>query len=214
LKSRRTFGKEAGLKSTLLISAGLSFCLISTMALAAGDDNQAAASTVTKVCQNCHGPGGNSISATFPRLNGQQADYLAAQLKNFRDHSRNDPHAMAYMWGMAAKLTDANIDGISKYLASQKPTPAQTGGELAAQGKAIYISGAKAQNIPACAACHGDQGQGNSVMPRIAGQHADYLKSQLEDFRSLVRANDIMHANTKEMTDSQIEAVVSFLAND
>ncbi|HWY60520.1 MAG TPA: c-type cytochrome, partial [Rhizomicrobium sp.] len=170
------------MKSALLFSAGLSFCLISTMAPAAGEDSQAAAaSTVTRVCQNCHGPGGNSTSATFPRLNGQQADYLAAQLKNFRDHSRNDPHAMAYMWGMAAQLTDANIAAISKYLASQKPTAAQTGGDLAAQGKAIFVNGVKAQNIPACAACHGDQGEGNSVMPRIAGQHAAYLKSQLED---------------------------------
>jgi hypothetical protein len=29
-----------------------------------------------------------------------------------------------------------------------------------------------------------------------------------------LRDNDIMHANTKDMTDSQIEALVSYLAND
>jgi cytochrome c553 len=204
------------LKHSLLIPAVLGICLISTTALAAGGDDQttAAASTVIKVCQNCHGPNGNSTSATFPRLNGQQADYIVAQLKNFRDHSRNDPHAMAYMWGMASQLSDPTITGVAKYLASQKPTEAQTGGALASEGRKIYMTGVAAHNVPACAACHGDHGQGNSVMPRLAGQHANYLKSQLEDFRSLVRANDIMHANTKDMTDSEIEAVVSYLAND
>ena len=202
------------MKNALLISAGLGICLVSTAANATTGYDQTAASTVTKVCQNCHGPNGNSVSGTFPRLNGQQADYLTAQLKNFRDHSRNDPHAMAYMWGMASQLSDANISGLAKYLASQKPTSAQTGGDLAPEGKKIYMTGVVAHSVPACAACHGNNGEGNSVMPRLAGQHAEYLKSQLEDFRSLVRANDIMHANTKDMTDTEIEAVVSYLAND
>jgi cytochrome c553 len=204
------------LKHSFLIPAGLGICLISIAPSAAGGDDQAtaAASTVTKVCQNCHGPNGNSTSATFPRLNGQQADYIAAQLKNFRDRSRNDPHAMAYMWGMASQLSDATITGVAKYLASQKPTEAQIGGALASEGRKIYMAGVAVHNVPACAACHGDHGQGNGIMPRLSGQHANYLKSQLEDFRSLVRANDIMHANTKDMTDSEIEAVVSYLAND
>jgi len=194
--------------------AGLGLCLASASAMAADDQAASAAATVTKVCQNCHGPNGDSTSGTFPRLNGQQADYIAAQLKNFRDHSRSDAHAMAYMWGMASQLNDASIDGLAKYLSSQKPTQAQSGGELAAQGRTIYLNGVAANNVPACAACHGAKGEGNSAIPRLAGQHASYLKSQMEAFRSLTRANDVMHANTKDMTDSEIEAVASYLAND
>ena len=76
------------------------------------------------------------------------------------------------------------------------------------------MSGVAAQNLPACAACHGQRGEGNSVIPRLAGQHGYYLKKQLEAFRSTLRESDIMHANTKDMTDSQIEALVSYLAND
>jgi cytochrome c553 len=76
------------------------------------------------------------------------------------------------------------------------------------------MNGVDVQNIPACQACHGDHGEGNSVIPRLAGQHAYYLKSQLEAFRSTLRENDVMHANTKDMTNSQIEALVSYLAND
>jgi cytochrome c553 len=176
--------------------------------------NAGAPQIVKRVCENCHGPDGNSTSATFPRLNGQQANYIVVQLKNFRGHSRGDPHAMAYMWGMAAPLSDEQMTAIAKYLSSRKPTEPQRGGALAAEGQKIYNEGDDAHNIPACAACHGDHGQGNSEIPRLAGQHADYLKTQLEDFRSLVRNNDVMHANTQDMTNRQIEAVVSYLANE
>jgi len=205
------------MRNVIFLAASIAFGAFAGSAYAAPVDYQATAlgkAKVMAVCQNCHGAGGDSISATFPRLNGQQADYIVAQLKAFRDHTRADPHAMAYMWGMASQLDDATITSIGKYLASQPPAKAQTGGALAAAGRKLYVNGDGAHNIPACAACHGDNGEGNSVIPRLAGQHADYLRKQLEDFRSLVRTNDVMHANTQDMTDSQIEAVVSYLAND
>jgi len=181
---------------------------------AASADSQSAAEKASTTCQNCHGAGGNSVVATFPRLNGQQADYIAAQLKSFRSHSRADPHAVAYMWGMASQLDDAMIDALAKYFAAQPPTPPQSGGALAAEGQKIYESGAPADGVPPCQACHGAHGEGNAIIPRIAGQHADYLKKQLEAFRSTLRDNAVMHANTANMTDREIEALVSYLAND
>ena len=203
------------MKSTFFVTLAVLTGLAGASA-AADDSNVSAAvkEKVNTVCQSCHGSQGNSSSATFPRLNGQQADYIASQLKNFRDHSRTDPHARAYMWGMASQLDDATIDGLAKYFASQKPSQPQGGGDLAAEGKKIFMDGVDAQNIPACQACHGEHGEGNGVIPRLAGQHADYLKAQMEAFRSTLRESDVMHANTKEMTDRQIEALASYLAND
>ena len=205
------------MKSILVVALAAFACGASTLAMAADvspASMAAAQAKVNSVCQNCHGPQGDSVSSTFPRLNGQQSDYITSQLKNFRDHSRTDPHARAYMWGMASQLDDATIDALAKYYAGQTPTKPQGGGALAAEGKDIFMNGAPAQNVPACQACHGDNGEGNSVMPRIAGQHADYLKLQLEAFRSTLRESDVMHSNTKDMTDRQIEALVSYLAND
>jgi cytochrome c553 len=66
-----------------------------------GPESGSADSTVAgtlHVCESCHGPGGRSISPTFPRLAGQQKDYLVAQLQAFRDKTRADPHAQTYMW--------------------------------------------------------------------------------------------------------------------
>jgi len=204
-------------KNIFVVILAVVACGASTLAMAEDVSPAALAaaqSKATSVCQNCHGPLGDSVSSTFPRLNGQQADYIAGQLKNFRDHSRTDPHARAYMWGMASQLDNASIDALAKYFAGQSPTMPQGGGALAAEGKDIYMNGAAAQNVPACQACHGEAGEGNSVIPRLAGQHAYYLKSQLEAFRSTLRESDVMHANTKDMTDRQIEALVSYLAND
>jgi len=175
---------------------------------------QSARATISSTCQNCHGMNGDSTSPTFPRLNGQKAEYIEAQLKAFRGHTRADPHAQAYMWGMASQLDDALIAELAKYYAGQAPTDPQAGGALAAEGKKIFTQGAEKENIPPCQACHGDHGEGNGTTPRLAGQHSDYLIKQLEAFRSLSRQNDVMHANTKDMTDSQIVAIASYLAND
>src|SRR6185312_15689650 len=51
-----------------------------------------------------------------------------------------------------------------------------------------------------CQSCHGEHAEGNGVFPRLAGQHADYLKKQLEAFRSSLRESDVMHVESKDMT--------------
>ncbi|HEV2335812.1 MAG TPA: c-type cytochrome [Stellaceae bacterium] len=176
---------------------------------AAGPDEVAGA---IHVCSSCHGPGGRSISSTFPRLAGQQKDYLEAQLTAFRDKTRADPHARTYMWGMAARLTDPLITGIATYYSSQPPVPgAPDASPEAAAGRKIYTEGIPAESVPACAACHGDHAEGNAVIPRLAGQHSAYIDAQLEAFASMARANEVMHENSKGLTAEQIRDVAAFV---
>jgi cytochrome c553 len=166
------------------------------------------------VCSSCHGMGGKStLSSTFPRLAGQQDEYLVNQLKAFRDKSRADPHAHTYMWGMAARLTDPTIDGLAAYYSAQPPihgAPSDPA-EMAA-GKKIFDEGVPAGNVPACTACHGEQAQGAGAIPRLAGQHRSYLERQLDAFSSNARANEIMHENSKNLTAQQISQVTAFLS--
>jgi cytochrome c553 len=169
---------------------------------------------VVHVCSSCHGAGGRSDSPTFPRLAGQQKDYIEAQLKAFRDKTRADPHAHTYMWGMAAQLNDATIEGLASYYSSQQPaTGSRADPTLAAHGKAIYDQGIDARNVPACAACHGDKGEGNSVIPRLADQHREYIEEQLRNFASNARANETMHDNAKGLTPDDITALAAYLAS-
>src|SRR5690348_14088579 len=104
----------------------------------AADTKVAEPDLVRRECSTCHGPQGISVSPDFPNLAGQTQQYLQAQLKAFRDHSRADPHAQAFMWGMAAQLPDLKIDEIAKYFSQQPPAPAVAGeaAEVAA-GKKI-----------------------------------------------------------------------------
>ncbi len=164
------------------------------------------------VCSSCHGPGGHSISSTFPRLAGQQKDYLEAQLRAFRDHTRADPHAKTYMWGMAARLTDPLIDGIAEYYSKQPAVPGAPDNSAAAEaGRKIYDEGIPSQGTPACKACHGDHAEGNAVIPRLAGQHSAYIERQLAAFASNARANEIMHENSKNLTPEQARDVAAYV---
>jgi cytochrome c553 len=178
---------------------------------AAGEPPPDIAGTV-HVCSSCHGPGGHSISSTFPRLAGQQKDYLVAQLTAFRDHKRADPHAQTYMWGMAARLTNPMIAALATYYAAQPPTPGTPADSPEAQaGHKIYTEGIPARSVPACMTCHGAKGEGNSAFPRLAGQHSAYIERQLDAFASNARANVIMHENSKNLTPEQISEVAAYL---
>jgi cytochrome c553 len=58
---------------------------------------------------------------------------------------------------------------------------------------------------PACQACHGDRGEGSPAVhaPRIAGQSADYLKKQLDDFASGTRDNPVMAMIARALSNQQ-----------
>lgn len=75
-------------------------------------------------CAGCHGPAGAGIPAQYPRIGGQFADYIEAQLKAFREAGTNpnpvngranDPNKM--MRGVAAKMTDYEIKAVADYVA-------------------------------------------------------------------------------------------------
>ena len=67
-------------------------------------------------CAGCHGPNGAGIPAQYPRVGGQYAEYIAAQLKAFKEGTRaNDPNGM--MRGVAARMTDREIRAVAEYAA-------------------------------------------------------------------------------------------------
>jgi len=67
-------------------------------------------------CAGCHGPDGAGIPSQFPRLAGQFAEYVEAQLKLFRAGGRaNDPSGM--MRGVAARMSDQEIKAVAEYAA-------------------------------------------------------------------------------------------------
>lgn len=193
-------------------------CAAAVLALATGlarsAENSAAVDLAQRMCATCHGANGLSVSPTFPNLAGQPAEYLEVQLKAFRDRTRGDPHGQAFMWGMAAQLSDATIKDLAEYFATKPPSPGTPGGaQEVAAGKKIYEEGIAARDVPACVTCHGEKAEGQAAFPRLGGQHRDYLEQQLAAFKSKLRANEIMHENSKNLTALQISQVAAYLAS-
>ncbi|MDA8233171.1 MAG: c-type cytochrome [Magnetospirillum sp.] len=203
------------MKTTLLSSAFALALVVSGGAFAADGNVQAGAKLASDVCSKCHGDKGVSPSPLFPNLAGQKAGYIENELHLFRDRGRGDPHARAYMWGIAGPMTDAQISDVAAYFAAQTPVHGSPASDtaLAEKGKAIFEKGVEARQIPACAACHGKNAEGNDTIPRLAGQYKDYLVTQMLEFRGLLRDNETMHENTAHMTDDDARAVAEFLSS-
>lgn len=164
------------------------------------------------VCGTCHGPHGNSEQPKFPILAGQNPNYLAAQLKNFRSQTRGDPDAISYMWGMAGLLSDDSITALAQYYSTQKvaPAKARTSAEIV-RGRDIYEHGIESEGVPACMACHGPNAHGTGDFPRLAGQHAQYVLKQLSSFQSNMRNVAVMHGVAQSLRLSEMEAVAAYV---
>jgi cytochrome c553 len=202
----------------LTIAMSTSFCLggISRGADVAADTmtdpQKAALQKTVETCGTCHGVNGRSVSPTFPNLAAQMAPYIELQLKAFKDQSRADPDAQAYMWGMASQLSDASISALAGYFAAQPAAPGKGGSSpLIAQGKRLFEEGVPARQIPPCASCHGAHAEGMATFPRLAGQHAPYLLKQLLVIQSVLRTAPVMHGVIKDLTKDQMQAVVAYL---
>lgn len=173
---------------------------------------QAGLQKTIHTCGICHGDQGRSTSPTFPNLAAQQSAYLELQLKAFKNQSRADPDAQAYMWGMASQLNDATISALSNYFSTQPAVPPRGGtSAIIAEGKHLFEVGVPASAIPPCASCHGANAEGNAVFPRLAGQHAPYLLKQLLVIQSVLRTAPVMHGVIKDLTKDQMQAVVAYL---
>jgi cytochrome c553 len=165
-------------------------------------------------CAACHGEDGVSTAEIFPSLAGQQRDYLVAQLTAFRDHTRRERDAQAYMWGMSAGLDDATIARLADDYANKPPAPGTSAPAAnLALGESVYQHGVAERGLPACAACHGEQAKGNGAVPRLAGQHGDYLAVQLAAFASGARQNGAMTLFAKALKPGEARAVSAYVAS-
>ncbi len=65
-----------------------------------------------------------------------------------------------------------------------------------------------------CQGCHGVHGEGNApaAIPRLAGQSAEYLSKQLEDYASGRRANPVMQNFAKPLTAADTEALAAYFS--
>jgi cytochrome c553 len=173
-------------------------------------------------CIACHGQAGNSDLPANPHLAGQPHEYIYKQLTEFQPKEdgtaprRGPDGAPSVMTGLATPLTIDDMRNLALYIAEQQLTKpaAASSEELVGVGQEIWRGGIKEKNVPACAACHGANGEGiPSQYPRLSGQFASYLEEQLVLFRAGHRANNPMMTQiSARMSDADIKAVADYAA--
>jgi cytochrome c553 len=196
--------------ASFAILAGAS-TLLSAQSIPA-EIQKAAEEKAVNLCSTCHGPRGISTSSEFPILAAQRPGYLAAQIDAFRKQTRAEKDAHDFMWGIAGRLDEKIVGGIAAYYAAQPPAPGRTDDPaLVAKGKELFDKGLPDRGIPACASCHGANGEGIANFPRLAGQHAKYVAKQLTYIQALTRAAPVMHGIVKDLTPVEIQAVATYV---
>jgi len=162
-------------------------------------------------CIACHGAAGASTIAQNPKLAAQHEAYIYKQLGDFKTPQRQNP----VMSPIAKSLTESDMRNVAAYLSQTAPSQGAATNKATVQlGKDIFRAGIAEKKVPACAACHGPAGHGiPGQFPRLAGQHQEYLRTQLMAFRSGARKNSPqMEAIAKRMSDDEIQAVADYMA--
>jgi len=182
--------------------AGVLGLACTASAFAAGTDAQRQQAAP---CEACHGTEGRSTLPDTPSLAGQPKQFVTTQLVMFREGNRKN----AVMSPMAAPLSNAEINELGSYFAAQAPAPG--GKPLAADAAA---AGRGLADKLFCTQCHGADLQGQQHIPRLAGQRAEYLRTQLLGFKAGTRfdMDGNMTAAAQALTPADIETLAAWLA--
>ncbi|MCW8127847.1 c-type cytochrome [Microbulbifer halophilus] len=211
--------------NSIIKNTALAFGLVMIAPFAMAEGDAAAGKAKAAACAACHGPDGNSPAPTFPKIAGQGEKYLAKQLMDIKSGAREVPQ----MAGQLDNFDEQDLQDIAAHFASQNM---QLSGSQAMSvtlnngdsvdalvfGRDLYRAGNSETGVPACMGCHSPTGKGNAPAgyPRLGGQYAGYIESQLKAFRSGERANDgdtrTMRTVAKQLSDAEITAVANYIA--
>jgi cytochrome c553 len=163
----------------------------------------------TEACFACHGESGRSTAPLTPSLGGQPSFFVVAQLFLFREGRR--PDADPAMSEVAKSLTDDDLRAFGESISRLPPPP------LSAQPPDAerYRRADAVARENHCPACHGADYSGHAQVPRLAGQHEQYLLKVMRDYRSGRRIGygGAMADELKSLNDAQLADLAHFLAH-
>ncbi len=156
------------------------------------------------LCESCHGgEDGMPVNADTPILAGQEYYYLYVQLKDYKAGRRANP----IMSGMTAALSKDEMKALAEYYSSMEWTKIQPeiDQELADKGGSALGAGQ-------CSQCHSKY-QGDSRVPRLAGQQLPYMLQTMKDFKNKVRLNSPAKGSLMDsFSDEDLAAMANYLS--
>lgn len=161
-------------------------------------------------CFLCHGTTGDSSSPLYPKLAGQHPEYIFKQLRNFKRGEREG----ADMRKVLSDMEEPDLKAVAAYYSKQPATRGNSSyPDMRAAGERLFREGNAATGLKPCKECHGEGGGGTDKTPRLAGQHALYIETQLSLFEERKRTNDNaqMHDVAKRLSIDEMRAVAEYL---
>jgi cytochrome c553 len=162
--------------------------------------NAAAGKAAAASCGGCHGEQGVSASPATPSLAGQDAQFLVAAMRGYKDGSRVNET----MKGMVGALNETAMKNLAAYYAAQEP-----------KAPNVRKPMTTAEWAERCNRCHGVNG--NSTDPRfpmLASQHIDYLRKALRGYRTHHRKSSAMAPMTEALSEDDIENLAVYYAHE
>jgi cytochrome c553 len=175
-------------------SAFAVLALVCSAALAQGGNPERAVKTV-EICSACHGKDGNAVLPLTPSLASQPETFLVSQMILFREGLRVVP----IMAASFAKTTEQDLLDLAAYFNKQtlRPSPG-------ARDAALYEKGEALSKRGSCGGCHLPDYRGRDQIPRLAGQHEDYLGATMIAYRDSRRSG----------TDTTMTGILYGISND
>ena len=156
-------------------------------------------------CAACHGANGNSPSPVIPSIAGQPRVFIENQLVIMREGLREVPVMAPVLKG----LTDEEISALAKHFSALPIVPAVTTVQPDKQR-----AGAEISRKALCGTCHLASYSGQNQVPRLAGQHEDYLLLALKAFRDQPGPgrDTIMAATLRGMSDAELGQLAHYFS--
>ena len=161
-----------------------------------------------QLCAACHGVDGKGAPNLAPSLAGQHSFYAITQLFLFKNDRRNSVAMNAIIKEFSNDDLRGFSDLIGKFPALSSPSNADTPDPLR------MVQGRELANKHQCMSCHGSQLSGAQQVPRLAGQHEDYLKRVLTEFRNGKRLGytNAMNEALVGLTQDELDTLAYYIA--
>ncbi|MEP6721454.1 MAG: c-type cytochrome [Variovorax sp.] len=172
------------------------------------------------MCVGCHGIIGYQASFPeihkVPKIAGQSATYITAALTAYKGGDRKHPTMRA----IADSLTEQDIADLSAYYAQlgvqEGDAPPAAAAKAPSETVQALIARDKDNN---CTKCHGANFNtpNDGTVPKLAGQHADYLLVALKSYKAQHpmsgRSNAIMGGQAKNFSPVEMKQLASYISS-
>jgi cytochrome c553 len=182
---------------------------------------------ILEVCAACHGRNGQGgKEGTYPRLAGLEEEYIAKQLRAFK--ARERINIAMFPYATERELPETDVRDIARLLSQiELPTEMPSTDEpmdalarlRAAQAvfKVPRVDGDVERGAELyeeeCSDCHGEEAWGDGDAPQLAGQYTEYLRRQIDGFRSGTRVNEDMDGVLDPLDDDDLQDLFAYFAS-